>query len=106
MIPRVLGCEPRSMPGTRGVGGPLAQSALHDIFRQRGARWEELGRWQVAAEFGSVDAELSAARTAVGIGERWDAGVLELEGGALPELADRWGVADVTVGTAAPLSLA
>src|SRR5438270_3736814 len=81
-----------------------AQSALHEIYRQRGATWEEHGQWQVPAAFASVDAEVAAAQTTVGIGERWDAGVLELEGEDLRDLADRLGVASVNAGIAVPLS--
>jgi glycine cleavage system aminomethyltransferase T len=84
---------------------PQAQSALHETFRLQGARWEKRGCWQVPAAFGSVDAELAAASTAVAIGERWDAGVLELEGEDLQDLAVRLGVGDVPIGTAAPFSL-
>src|SRR5689334_17252598 len=85
---------------------PIAQSALHETFRQRSARMEERAGRLVPAAFVSVEAEIAATRTAVAIGERADIGTLELEGADLQNRADRLGVGDVPVGTAVPLSLA
>jgi glycine cleavage system aminomethyltransferase T len=84
---------------------PVAQSALHAIYRLRAARMEVRGRWLVPADFGSVDYEVKAARTRVGQGERCGAGVLELEGEAVGDLAMRLGVGDAPVGAAVPLAL-
>jgi glycine cleavage system aminomethyltransferase T len=84
---------------------PIAESALNEIFRQRAARMEARGGWQVPAAFGSVEAELAAARTAVALGERTELGILEVEGADLPRLAERLGVAEATVGTAVPLAV-
>jgi sarcosine dehydrogenase len=63
------------------------------------------GAWQVPADFGSTDAEIEAARTAVAIGERCGAAVLEIEGTELDDLAARLGAEGVLVGAAALVKL-
>jgi glycine cleavage system aminomethyltransferase T len=85
---------------------PRAQSALHEIYRQRGAKWQESDLAQVPGAFTTADAEVEASQTAVGIGERGDAGVLEVEGEALPQFAGRLGIGEVAAGAAADLTLA
>jgi glycine cleavage system aminomethyltransferase T len=61
--------------------------------------------WQIPAHYGSVDAELEAARTAVAIGEQCGIEVWEIEGAGLADLAARLGVDGVPVGSGAFLSL-
>jgi glycine cleavage system aminomethyltransferase T len=63
------------------------------------------GAWQVPADFGSVDAEIEAAQTAVAIGERCGAAVLEIEGAELVDLAARLGAEAVPVGAATLVKL-
>jgi glycine cleavage system aminomethyltransferase T len=84
----------------------LAQSSLHELHRARGARIEARGGWLVPADYGSVEAELAAARSGVVVGERCGRHVLDLAGTEIPELAGRLGVAGVPVGAAAPVALA
>jgi len=67
---------------------------------------EERGGWQVPAAFSSVEAELTAARTAVALAERTELAILEVDGADLSQLAERLGVGEVAVGTAVPLAAA
>jgi 4-methylaminobutanoate oxidase (formaldehyde-forming) len=78
---------------------------LHEIYIARGARMQARGAWQIPADFGSIDTELEAARTAVAIGEPCGAAVLEIEGTEMVDLAARLGVETVPVGTAALVTL-
>jgi glycine cleavage system aminomethyltransferase T len=66
---------------------------------------ETRGAWHVPADYGSVEAELAAARSAVAAGERCGLGVLDLVGADVPDLAGRLNVAGVPVGAAAPVAL-
>jgi glycine cleavage system aminomethyltransferase T len=85
---------------------PVAQSALHELHRARGARMETRGAWEIPAQYGPVEAELDAARSAVAVGERCGVGVFDLVGAGVPEVAGHLAVAGVPVGAAAPVALA
>src|SRR5438093_11157742 len=84
------GRRPRSLlrqlyTGKAGGGAmqeklPVALSALRESLVARAARMEVREAWQVAAHFGSVDAEVEAARTAVAVGEAAGSGVWEAGG--------------------------
>ena len=84
---------------------PVALSALRESFVARAARMEVREAWQVAAHFGSVDAEVEAARTAVAVGEAAGSGVWEVEGAELADLATRLGVGEVPIGAGARVTL-
>jgi sarcosine oxidase subunit alpha len=84
---------------------PVAQSALHEFHRARGARMETRGAWEIPAQYGRVEAELDAARSAVAVGERCGVGVFDLVGAGIPELAGHLAVTGVPVGAAAPVVL-
>lgn len=79
---------------------PIAETPLHEIYRRRAAKLEQRAGCLAPAAFGSVETEMAAARTGLAIGERTDAGTLELEGADLQDLADRLNVGTVAVGTA------
>src|SRR5581483_12342982 len=66
-----------------------------------GARMETRGGWQVPAQYGSVEAELEAARAAVAVGERCGVCLLDVVGAGISDLAGRLSVAEVPVGAAA-----
>jgi len=66
---------------------PVASSVLEPHARAAGAQFELRERWRVAVHFGSVEREVAACRSAVGVGDLSRLGKLELQGGA-PELAE------------------
>jgi glycine cleavage system aminomethyltransferase T len=84
---------------------PVAESALHEVYVQRGAKIETRGAWQVPVQYGSVDVEVNAARSAVAVSERCGGGVIEVVGAALADLATRLGVGEVPAGAASIVTL-
>jgi glycine cleavage system aminomethyltransferase T len=86
----------------------IARSALHETHLALGARMVVREGWEVPDGYGSVEAELEAARAQrapwVALGEWVGMGVLEVVGTGLPELAERLGVGDVLPGMAAPVT--
>jgi aminomethyltransferase len=61
---------------------PVPASVLEPQTRAAGARLELHEGWRVAADFGSVEAELRACRETVGVGDVSWLGKLELQGSA------------------------
>lgn len=61
---------------------PVPASVLLPQVREAGGRVEVRDGWRVAAEYGSVERELEACRTAVGVGDASCLGKLELQGPA------------------------
>lgn len=61
---------------------PVARSAVERALREAGARLEVRDGWSVAADFGSVEAELRVCTQAAGIAECSHLGKLELQGPA------------------------
>ena len=61
---------------------PVPASVLEPQTRAAGARLEVRDGWRVAADYGSVEAELRACRETVGIGDVSWLGKLELQGSA------------------------
>ncbi len=59
---------------------PVARSAVERALREAGARLEVRDGWSVAADFGSIDAELRACKEAAGIAECSYLSKLELQG--------------------------
>jgi glycine cleavage system aminomethyltransferase T len=84
---------------------PTAQSALHQVYVTQEAEINLRDGWTVPTQFGSVDAEVAAARTAVAVGELFGVGVIDLVGEELAECASRLGVGDVPIGVASPVTL-
>jgi heterotetrameric sarcosine oxidase gamma subunit len=62
--------------------GAVARSSVERALLSGGARMEVRDGWAVAADFGSVDAELRACAAAAGIAESSAMGKLELQGPA------------------------
>jgi glycine cleavage system aminomethyltransferase T len=85
---------------------PTAQSALHDRFAACAAEMVLHDGWSVPTHFGSVEAEVEAARTGVAVGELFGASILDLVGEELAGCASRLGVGDVPIGAAAEVTLA
>ena len=84
---------------------PVGLSPLIDRLQLHGVEMEVRDGWLAPDRFGSVAAELEAARSAVAVGELVGIGALEVVGTSLPDLAEQLGVAGVAIGAVAPVAL-
>src|SRR5439155_27362960 len=71
----------------RAREGAVARSSVERALLAAGARMEVRDGWNVAADFGSVDAEVKACTEAAGISESSALGKPELQGSGLAEIA-------------------
>jgi glycine cleavage system aminomethyltransferase T len=59
---------------------PRLRSPIHRVLEASGARFEQRDGWDVASDYGAIEAERSACRAAVGVADRSCLGKLELQG--------------------------
>jgi glycine cleavage system aminomethyltransferase T len=83
----------------------IAQSALAEVYANHGAEMAAHDGCRAPSRFASVEAEVTAARTALAVGEELGVSVLDVVGSGVPELAGRLGAAGGPVGAAASIDL-
>lgn len=85
------------------AAAPVALSPLHSHWLRLGAEMTTRDGWQVPAHFGSVEAEIRAARGGVAFGERGGGQILEAVGEGVPEMATHLDVSGIAPGAAGPV---
>ncbi len=80
----------------------MKRTAVYGLLEKQGANFVAMGDWQVVADFGSVEAEVAAAQTAVALADQSAMGKVTLQGvDAAEAIKTAFGVSDLAIGRGA-----